>query len=132
MNYFSRPYRSLSHQRILHASIALLFAAGSVCTVPRASAQASGLAGLLEEPSPILHSSSQGYLGVLVGDVDSDSAAKLKLKDVRGAVITLIDHDAPAAQAGIRINDVVVQVNGQTVESAEAFTRMLREIPAGS
>ena len=70
MNYFSRPYRSLSHQRILHASIALLFAAGSVCTVPRASAQASGLAGLLEEPSPILHSSSQGYLGVLVGDVD--------------------------------------------------------------
>lgn len=131
MNYFPRPYRSLSHQRILHASIALLFAAGSVCTVPRASAQASGLAGLLEEPSPILHSSSQGYLGVLVGDVDSDSAAKLKLKDVRGAVITLIDHDAPAAQAGIRINDVVVQVNGQTVESAEAFTRMLREIPAG-
>src|SRR6202008_2480350 len=39
--------------------------------------------------------------------------------------------DAPGAQAGIHVNDVVVQLNGQNVESAEAFTRMLREIPAG-
>ena len=46
-------------------------------------------------------------MGVLVGDVDTDSATKLKLKEVRGALITLIDHDAPAAQAGIRVNDVV-------------------------
>ena len=73
-------------------------------------------------PSPLLHSSSQGYMGVLVGDVDSDAAAKLKLKEVRGAVITLIDHDAPAAQAGIRVNDVVLQVNGQPVEGAEQFS----------
>jgi len=86
---------------------------------------------MLEEPSHLLHSSSQGYLGVLVGDVDSDSAAKLKLKDVRGAVITLIDHDAPAAQSGIRVNDVVTQLNGQAVEGAEQFTRMMKEVPAG-
>jgi S1-C subfamily serine protease len=55
----------------------------------------------------------------------------LKLKEVRGAVVTLIDHDAPAAQAGVRVNDVVLQVNGQTVEGAEQFSRMMREIPAG-
>jgi len=70
-------------------------------------------------------------MGVLVGDVDADTAAKLKLKDVHGAVVTLIDHDAPAAQAGVRINDVVLQVNGQVVEGSEGFTRMMREIPAG-
>ncbi len=68
---------------------------------------------------------------MLVGDVDSDSASKLKLKEVRGAVITLIDHDAPAAQVGLRVNDVLLEVNGQTVESAEAFGRMMREIPPG-
>ena len=70
-------------------------------------------------------------MGVLVGDVDSDSAPKLKLKEVRGAVITLIDHDAPAAQAGLRVNDVVLEVNGQAIEGAEQFGRILREIPAG-
>ncbi|MGA7109714.1 MAG: PDZ domain-containing protein [Terracidiphilus sp.] len=96
-----------------------------------AAAQSSGLAQMMDEPNAILRSSSQGYMGVLVGDVDSDSAAKLKLKEVRGALITLIDHDAPAAQAGIRVSDVVVQVNGQPVEGAEQFTRMMREIPAG-
>jgi serine protease Do len=50
---------------------------------------------------------------------------------VHGAVITLIDHDAPAAQVGLRVNDVLLEVNGQTVESAEAFGRMMREIPPG-
>ena len=66
-----------------------------------------------ENPACCLHSSSPGYMGVLVGDVDSDTATKFKLKDTHGAVITLIDHDAPAAQAGIHVNDVVLQVNGQ-------------------
>lgn len=97
-----------------------------------ARAQSGGLAEVLQEPSPMLHSSSpQGYMGVLVGDIDAETAAKLRLKDARGAVVTLIDHDAPAAQAGIRVNDVVLQVNGQPVEGAEQFGRMLREVPAG-
>lgn len=95
-------------------------------------AQATRIYQIIDEPNPfLLHSGTPGYLGVLVGDVDNDSANKLKLKDVRGAVITLIDHDAPAAQVGLRVNDVLLEINGQTVESAEAFGRMMREIPPG-
>ena len=94
--------------------------------------QLAGVTQIIEQPNPfLLHSGNPGYLGVLVGDVDNDSANKLKLKDVRGAVITLIDHDAPAAQVGLRVNDVLLEVNGQAVESAEAFGRMMREIPPG-
>jgi S1-C subfamily serine protease len=63
--------------------------------------------------------------------VDQEKAQALKLKEVRGAIITLIDHDAPAGQIGLRINDVVIKLNGQTVEGAEQLRRMLREIPAG-
>jgi membrane-associated protease RseP (regulator of RpoE activity) len=85
-----------------------------------------------EEPSPqLLHSSSQGYLGVDLTDVDQEKAQALKLKEVRGAIITLIDHDAPAGQIGLKVNDVVVKLNGQAVEGAEQLRRMLREIPAG-
>lgn len=109
----------------------MLLGVGMVMAPPGARAQSSGLVQVLNSPSPLMGASSPGYLGVLVGDVDNDSAPKLKLKEVRGAVITLIDHDAPAAQAGIRVNDVVIEMNGQTVESAEQFGRMLREIPAG-
>jgi len=96
-----------------------------------ATAQATQISQILEKVDPLLSHSSQGYLGVLVSDVDSDSAARLKLKEVRGALITLIDHDAPAGQFGLRVNDVVLELNGQRVEGAEQFGRMLKEIPAG-
>jgi hypothetical protein len=68
---------------------------------------------------------------VLVTDVDSDTASRLRLKEVRGALITLIDHDAPAGQVGLHVYDVVLEVNGQKVEGADQFGRMLREFPAG-
>ena len=74
---------------------------------------------------------TQGYLGVDLADVDQEKAQALKLKEVRGAIITLIDHDAPAGQIGLKVNDVVLELNGQAVEGAEQLRRMLREIPAG-
>jgi serine protease Do len=124
MMYFSRPYQSLA--------VAVLIGAGIGMPATVATAQTTEIAQILQKIDPLLsHSSSQGYLGVLVADVDNDSAPKLKLKDVHGAVITLIDHDAPAGQIPLKVNDVVLSLNGQIVEGAEQFGRMLREIPAG-
>jgi membrane-associated protease RseP (regulator of RpoE activity) len=124
MKYFSGPYRDLGFAVLLGVGIAL--------APSGAPAQTSHIAQIVEDSGPLLlHSSSQGYLGVLVNDIDSDAASKLKLKDTHGAVVTLIDHDAPAAQSGIRVNDVLLELNGQAIESAEQFGRMLREIPAG-
>jgi membrane-associated protease RseP (regulator of RpoE activity) len=100
-------------------------------TPSSAHAQKRGIVDLIQEPSVLLHSNSQGYLGVDLADVDQEKAQALKLKEVRGAVITLIDHDAPAGQIGLKVNDVVVKLNGQAVEGAEQLRRMLREIPAG-
>lgn len=95
-------------------------------------AQAEPVVEFVEGPLPFLaHGSSQGYLGVDVADVDNDKAQALKLKEVRGALITLIDHDAPAGQVGLKVNDVVLSLNGQPVEGAEQLRRMLREIPVG-
>jgi len=124
MKYFLRPYLVLGFAVLLEAGLALIPAG--------ASAQTAHIIQFVEDPNPLLlHSNSQGYLGVLVNDIDSEAANKLKLKDTHGAVVTLIDHDAPAAQAGIRVNDVLLEMNGQAVEGAEQFGRMLREIPAG-
>jgi membrane-associated protease RseP (regulator of RpoE activity) len=123
MKQFLRPYRSFGFVMLLGAW-ALMAPLG-------AAAQGRGIAGLLQEPSKLLHSSSQGYLGVDLADVDQEKARELKLKEIRGAVITLIDHDAPAGKIGLKVNDVVVKLNGQPVEGAEQLRRMLREIPAG-
>jgi len=99
--------------------------------VSEARAQAGALTQGIDLPSPLLRSSAQGYMGVLVGDVDQETASRLKLREARGAVVTLLDHDAPAAQAGMRVNDVVLEINGQKVENADQFSRTLRELPAG-
>ena len=100
-------------------------------TAPAAQAQANDLGPLIENSGHMLLSSSQGYLGVEIVDVDADKAQALKLKEVRGAIVTLIDHDAPAGQIGLKVNDVVLQLNGQNVEGAEQLGRMLKEIPPG-
>jgi predicted metalloprotease with PDZ domain len=105
---------------------------GMIAAARSGPAQSTQMVELLPGTSALLlHSSAQGYLGAYVEDVDSDKAQALKLKEVRGAVITLIDHDAPAGQIGLRVNDVVLQLNGQNVEGAEQLRRMLREIPPG-
>ena len=121
MKYHLRPYKKY---------LPALFLAMTVAWAPL-SAQSTQFGQALHRLDPFLsHSSAQGYLGVLVTDVDNDSMNKLKLKDTRGAMITLIDHDAPAGSS-LRVNDVVLEINGQRVEGAEQFSRILREIPAG-
>lgn len=73
----------------------------------------------------------QGYLGVDIHDIDADRATALKLKDTHGAEIVTVDHDAPANKAGLKVHDVVLEMNGQRVDGAEQFRRMLRETPSG-
>ena len=126
MKHFMGPYRNLGNVVLLGAVAMVAIAP------PGVRAQSMRIVQVLETPNPLLMGNgSQGYLGVDVTDVDQEKAQALKLKEMRGAVITLIDHDAPAGQIGLKVNDVVLQLNGQNVEGAEQLRRMLREIPAG-
>lgn len=131
MKHLLRPFR---HSHLILACAGLAAIAACLFFVPRTiHAQAGEIAPFLEDTSPLLaHTSIPGYLGVDVSDVDADKAQALKLKDVHGAVITLIDHDAPAGQVGLKVNDVVVAINGQNIDNADALRRMLRDIPPGS
>jgi S1-C subfamily serine protease len=111
-----------------------LFAAGAwLAFTPRAAyAQAGPVIQAMDASQALLvHTSSQGYLGVSITDVDAEKAQTLKLKDTHGAIVTLIDHDAPAGQIGLKINDVVLAIDGQNIENSEHLRRMLRELPPG-
>jgi predicted metalloprotease with PDZ domain len=55
----------------------------------------------------------------------------IKLKEEHGVEVTTVDQDAPAGKAGIKEHDVILTVNGTTVESVEQLRRMIREIPPG-
>lgn len=79
----------------------------------------------------VLASASQGYLGVNVRDVDPGRAAKEKLSDASGAEVISLDHDAPAAKAGVHTGDIIQAINGQLVTDAATLTRLLRDMPVG-
>jgi len=125
----------LRQYRILHrnAPLVAIVACGWLFVSPHAApAQTAPLIQVIDGAQPLLvHSGSQGYLGVAVADVDTEKVQALKLKEQRGAVVTLIDHDAPASKAGLKINDVVIAIDGQAIENSEQLRKVLRELPPG-
>jgi serine protease Do len=71
------------------------------------------------------------YLGVDTRDITPDRLSDLKLKEEHGVEVTLVDQDAPAGKAGLKEHDVILNLNGNQVESVEQLRRMIREIPPG-
>ena len=57
----------------------------------------------------------RGQLGVLIQDVTPDLAEALELKSVRGALVSQVTENSPAAEAGIQVGDVVVLVDDQEI-----------------
>jgi S1-C subfamily serine protease len=118
--------KSLLRPYLIAGAGLLAFAA-----VPAAQVVAQpGISRLIQELKPLLGHSTPGYLGVNVSNIDNDSAQKLRLKDNKGVLVTVIDHDAPAGST-LRYNDVILSVNGEAIESSEQFLRILKEFPAG-
>jgi serine protease Do len=77
------------------------------------------------------HRAVPGYIGIEMRDVSEEQLGELKLKDARGAEITNLDHDGPACKAGMRMHDVILQMNGQVIEGEDQLRKMLRETPVG-
>ncbi|HWZ44148.1 MAG TPA: PDZ domain-containing protein [Candidatus Saccharimonadales bacterium] len=115
---------------IHRTKIALLLLA---LTLPGALARAA------EQPQPQKNSYAEGlffsagssYLGVRIQDVTADRLAALKLREERGAEVTMVDQDAPAGKAGLKEHDVILDYNGQRVESEQQLRRMINETPPG-
>ena len=71
------------------------------------------------------------WLGVETQEVTAENAKELKLPAERGVVVAEVTKDSPAAKAGLKEKDAITEVNGQRVEGAAQFRRMIREIPPG-
>ncbi|MFN2577892.1 MAG: trypsin-like peptidase domain-containing protein [Pyrinomonadaceae bacterium] len=65
----------------------------------------------------------RGFLGVTLESVRAEFARVYRLPDARGAVVVDLPPDrggqvTPAAKAGIQVNDVIVEFNGQPVQDS--------------
>ncbi len=75
---------------------------------------------------------SQGSrIGVGLHDIDADRAAALKLGSVTGVEVVSVDPGSPAEQAGIRVGDVLLSYNGESIVGAQQLGRLVLETPVG-
>lgn len=58
---------------------------------------------------------TRGVIGVTVQDVPTEALAEFGLKEKRGALITTVNSNGPAARGGIQPGDVIVEYNGKPV-----------------
>ncbi len=74
-----------------------------------------------EEPAP-----AEGHwLGALLQDIDAELAASLELAVEEGVAIAEMDEMGLAARSGLRVGDVILQINRQAVGSAGEAEQLL-------
>ena len=70
----------------------------------------------------------RGWLGISVIDLVTQDAAHRHLP---GVGIAAVDRAGPAARAGIRVGDVVLTINGQTLDNSRDLIRTVAAQPPG-
>ena len=86
-----------------------------------------------ERPAPPFAQTTEasGWLGVSIGEVSAQKAQELKLPGVYGVLVAEVGADSPAAKAGLKNGDAITDYNGQRVEGAAEFRRLVLETPPG-
>ncbi len=82
------------------------------------SAMANNVIGQLRETGTV----QRGYLGVQIQTVTEDIAESLGLDKARGALVTQVIEDSPAAEAGLEAGDVILEFDGKDIDR-------MRELP---
>ena len=67
----------------------------------------------------------RGYLGINVQAVTKDIAESYKLDDAKGALIKRVDKDGPAGEAGLKVGDIILSYDGETLDkSSDIFLKV--------
>jgi serine protease Do len=74
----------------------------------------------------------RGWLGVGIQDIDQELASAMKLRDTHGILISDVMLDSPGAKAGLKSGDVVLKLNGITVDSTGAFRNAVAAAGTGA
>jgi serine protease Do len=74
----------------------------------------------------------RGYLGVQLLDLDPNLAEAFGLKDTKGVLIPEVTEGSAADKAGLKHNDVILEINGEPVESADSFRNRIAMLKPGT
>jgi len=93
---------------------------------------ATAVNGFAQSPRRVRAAMEHGYLGVGIKELTADRVKALGLQNANGVEVTGVEENSPAAQAGLKVGDVVLEVNGKSVEGMEQFIGSIVRAPAGA
>jgi serine protease Do len=70
----------------------------------------------------------RGWLGVKIQNVDEDTAASLGLKEAHCSLVSEVSPNGPAAAAGLKMQDAILQVNNDKIADSRDLARKIAEL----
>jgi len=83
------------------------------------------------ESKPAEKSANGGYIGVHLQDLTDEVRQGLDLKVSKGVLVSGVEEDSPADEAGIEEGDVIVAFNGTSVSSPDQLRDAVRSVEPG-
>jgi serine protease Do len=74
---------------------------------------------------------TRAWLGVGIQDLTEELGAYYGIEDRKGVLVTEVYENSPARKGGIKMEDVIVAVDGRPVESGGVLSAMIANLPVG-
>jgi serine protease Do len=75
---------------------------------------------------------TRGRVGIAMQPVTKELARSFHMDEATGAIITNVENGGPAAKAGARVGDVVLEWNGEKIEDPNELPRLVAATQPGS
>ncbi|MDP2752834.1 MAG: DegQ family serine endoprotease [Nitrospirota bacterium] len=75
---------------------------------------------------------TRGWIGVTIQELTPELAQEFGLKKSKGALVSDVMKDSPAARAGILRGDILLEFNGKEVKDVSSLRNMVAQSKAGS
>ena len=74
---------------------------------------------------------TRGWLGISVQDISEDIAKNLNHKNKNGALVSDVFKDDPADKAGIKVGDIIVEINGKSIKDTHELLLTIASLHVG-
>jgi serine protease Do len=74
---------------------------------------------------------TRGWLGVGIQDINDEMAEYYGVKGKKGVLVSEVFPGDPADKAGIRTKDIILEINGQKIETSRELTRIIADFHVG-
>jgi len=74
---------------------------------------------------------NDGYLGIHVSNVTSETARRFDIQEERGVLVTEVDPESKGEKAGVMTGDIIMEVNRTPVNDIKEYDREIQKVKSG-